>query len=102
MTLQEKQAEFTHMIAKLIIFAYENGYQLTFGDCARIDRKGHMKNSLHYLRLAVDFNAFLNGKYLKKTEDYLPLGEFWESIGGAWGGRFNDGNHFSLEHNGYK
>ena len=30
------------------------------------------------------------------------LGEYWESIGGSWGGRFNDGNHYSLEHNGVK
>ncbi|HAO1973206.1 TPA: M15 family peptidase, partial [Escherichia coli] len=31
-------------------------------------------------------------------------GEYWESIGGTWGGRFSraDGNHFSLEHNGVK
>jgi hypothetical protein len=27
---------------------------------------------------------------------------FWESIGGSWGGRFNDGNHYSLEHRGMK
>ena len=28
------------------------------------------------------------------TEDHEPLGEWWESIGGVWGGRFNDGNHY--------
>jgi len=28
------------------------------------------------------------------------LGLYWESIGGSWGGRFGDGNHFSLEHEG--
>jgi hypothetical protein len=59
-------------------------------------------NSLHKDRLAIDLNLFKNQDYLKSTEDYLPLGEYWESIGGAWGGRFNDGNHFSLEHNGRK
>ncbi|HBJ0947911.1 TPA: M15 family metallopeptidase, partial [Escherichia coli] len=32
-------------------------------------------------------------------------GEYWESLGGSWGGRFKsrpDGNHFSLEHNGVR
>ncbi|EOT8011848.1 TPA: M15 family metallopeptidase, partial [Escherichia coli] len=61
-------------------------------------------NSLHTLRLAVDFNLFINGKYQADTDAYRPLGEYWESIGGTWGGRFSraDGNHFSLEHNGVK
>lgn len=59
-------------------------------------------NSLHKLRLAVDFNLFRYGKYLVKTEDHLPLGLYWEAIGGTWGGRFGDGNHYSLEHNGMK
>jgi len=30
------------------------------------------------------------------------LGEYWEGMGGSWGGRFSDGNHFSLTHNGVK
>jgi len=28
------------------------------------------------------------------------LGEYWESIGGSWGGRFGDGNHYSLKYKG--
>ncbi|HGV6771546.1 TPA: M15 family metallopeptidase, partial [Escherichia coli] len=63
-----------------------------------------IRNSLHTLRLAVDFNLFINGEYQTDTDAYRPLGEYWESIGGTWGGRFSraDGNHFSLEHNGVK
>ena len=30
MTLGQKQRKFTHMIAKLINFAYDSGYELTF------------------------------------------------------------------------
>lgn len=33
------------------------------------------------------------------------LGQYWESLGGSWGGRFKsrpDGNHFSLEHDGVR
>lgn len=110
-TLGQKQRRFTKMIAKLIDFAYENGYELTFGDAYRDPRLhgdmgikkgyGHSKSN-HKIRLAVDFNLFKDGKYLTSSEDHKPLGEFWESIGGTWGGRFNDGNHYSLEHNGTK
>lgn len=103
-TLSEKQKRFTHMIAQLIEFAYSNGYTLIFGDAYRDPRCTYgNSNSNHKIRLAVDFNLFnKDGKYLDRTEDHTPLGEYWESIGGSWGGRFaqKDGNHYSLEHNG--
>ena len=113
MTLSEKQQLFTVMVASLIHWAEEHGYRLTFGEAYRTPeqaalnaKKGSgISNSLHTQRLAVDFNLFVNGQYKTRTEDYLPLGEYWESLGGAWGGRFKsrpDGNHFSLEHNGVR
>ena len=100
MTLGEKQRKFTRMIADLIIFAYDNGYELTFSEAYRTPEQAKLnaksgtgiKNSLHTQRLAVDFNLFKEGVYLTKTTDHQPLGEYWESIGGKWGGRFNDGN----------
>lgn len=58
--------------------------------------------SLHPDKLAIDLNLFKDGHYLSSTEAHRPLGEWWESIGGTWGGRFNDGNHYSLEHRGVK
>jgi len=82
------------MVALLIQFAHEKGYELSFGDAWA--RKGHKANSFHYIRLAIDLNLFKGGKFLRKTEDHEPLGLFWESIGGTWGGRWNDGNHYSL------
>ena len=100
MTLREKQSKFVRMVALLIQYATEKGYELTFGDAYA--HGGHMLNSLHYKRLAIDLNLFKDEKYLTTTEDHRELGEFWESIGGAWGGRFRDGNHYSLEHGGYK
>lgn len=113
MTLSEKQAVFTVMIAQLINWADEHGYRLTFGEAWRTPEQSALNarsgkgilNSLHTQRLAVDFNLFINGVYQTKSEDFLPLGKYWESIGGTWGGRFKsnpDGNHFSLEHNGVK
>ena len=96
MTLCESQREFTFMIGLLIQRAYDTGYELTFGDAFAKD--GHIDGSFHYSRLAVDFNLFKDGCYLTETEDHLQLGEFWEKIGGTWGGRFPkpDGNHYSL------
>ena len=88
------------MVSSLIQFAYLNGYDLTFGDA--MAKIGHRKNSCHYIRLAVDFNLFKDGKYLSSSEDHKAIGSFWESIGGTWGGRFGDGNHYSLEYEGRK
>ena len=100
MSLRKKQSKFVRMVADLIIFAYNNGYELTFGDAWA--KSGHRGGSNHYIRLAIDLNLFKDGVFLQTTEDHRPLGEYWESIGGAWGGRFNDGNHYSLEHEGRK
>ena len=103
MSTGSKQRKFTRMVADLIIFAYDNGYELTFGDAYRDSRVtyGHPE-SLHRSRLAIDLNLFKDQVYLKTTDDHRELGEYWESIGGTWGGRFSDGNHYSLAHNGMK
>lgn len=110
-TLGEKQRRFTRMIGQLILHAYAMGYELTLGDAYRDPRVhgdfgeeqgyGHPK-SVHKLRLAVDFNLFKDGEYLTETEDHRFLGEYWELLGGDWGGRFDDGNHYSLGHWGVK
>ena len=98
LTLRQKQSLFVRKIALLIDYAYEKGYEITFGDAWA--KTGHKSNSLHYDRLAMDLNLYKNGRWLKETKDHDFLGKFWESIGGSWGGRFNDGNHYSLEHDG--
>ena len=111
MTLGQKQRRFARMVADLIIFAYDNGYEVTFSDAYRDPRlhgnvgvkKGYgAANSLHKERLAIDLNLFKGGRFLTNTEDHLLLGQYWESLGGSWGGRFNDGNHYSIEHQGRK
>lgn len=101
MSLSQKQAKFLHMTQILIAYAHLLGYELTYGDAYRPINAtyGHDK-SLHKVRLAIDLNLFKDGTYLSSTEDHRKLGEFWEYIGGSWGGRFNDGNHYSLEHEG--
>ena len=95
----------------LISKAHAMGFELTIGDGYRDPRVfgaiGERKcygesRSAHKQRLAIDLNLFKDGKFLKTTEAHKPLGEYWESIGGSWGGRFEDGNHYSVEHNGIK
>ena len=101
--LREKQSAFAQAIALLIQRAKALGYEVTFGDAFRDPRCPYgMPESLHKVRLAVDLNIYKDGTYLKAGEEFADLGEYWESIGGAWGGRFNDGNHFSFAHDGRK
>lgn len=112
MTLSEKQQKFTVMVGQLIARATASGYGLTFGEAYRTPEQARLNakagkgiaNSLHTQRLAVDFNLFINGTYQTDSAAYKPLGEYWESLGGSWGGRFSrpDGNHFSLEHGGVR
>lgn len=67
-----------------------------------------IEGSLHGKRLARDKMLILNGVYSPRAEDYREAGELWEKIGKdfgvetAWGGRFNDANHFSCAWKGVK
>lgn len=113
MTLGQKQRQFARLVARLIDKAYELGFEVSLGDAFRDPRvhgvMGVRKsyshpNSAHKLRLAIDLNLFKDGEYLEQSEDYKALGEWWETQHplARWGGRFDDGNHFSFEHNGVK
>ena len=93
MTLRQRQSQFAKKIALLILFAYEQGYEITFGDAWA--KAGHKRDSFHYKRLAIDLNLFKNGRYLTSTKFHEPLGRFWIELGGTWGGAWNDGNHYS-------
>ena len=108
-TLGQAQRRFARMVARLIDQAHEMGFAVTLGDAYRDprvfgamgDRKGYGESrSAHKQRLAIDLNLFAGGRYLTSTDDHQPLGEWWERQGGTWGGRFNDGNHYSLRFNG--
>ncbi|MGV1035358.1 MAG: M15 family metallopeptidase [Microbacteriaceae bacterium] len=109
-TLRAKQDRFAGMVAELIRHCHAFGYVVTFGEAwrsdeeaARLARAGRgISRSLHCDRLAIDLNLFFGDVWLKSTGDHKPIGEFWESIGGTWGGRFGDGNHYSLTHEGRK
>ncbi|MCK5563702.1 MAG: M15 family metallopeptidase [Planctomycetes bacterium] len=97
MSLSERQQTFSIMVAKLIFFALQEGMALTFGEAFRTKEqqtlhlksgKSRVRRSKHQARLAVDFNLFIDGKYVRGKEKYRAIGEKWEELGGRWGGRF--------------
>ena len=110
-SLGQKQQRFMRMLPRLIDKAHEMGFELRGGDLFRDPRVfgavgeskgyGHPK-SAHKNKLAIDLNLFRDGRFLADTEDHRPLGEWWElqAPDARWGGRFKDGNHYSLEHDG--
>lgn len=106
------QQQFSVMTVSLYQFILSKGWKFTYGETFRSPAKAEenaaahigIKNSLHCLKLAVDLNIFIANKMCETFEDFLPIGEYWESIGGSWGGRFHnqDCDHFSLIFNGVR
>ena len=93
--MYKQQVEFMRRVPLLISKAFELGFEVTGGDLYRDTRCNYgSKSSRHRQRLAIDLNLFKDGRYIKDTYGHKDLGEWWESIGGIWGGRFDDGNHY--------
>ena len=113
MSLRELQSAFAAHVPKLIEHAILCGYEVTLGDAYR-DPRVHgavgvklgygAARSNHKNRLAIDLNLFKDGTYLEGTEAHRELGEWWEKQHplARWGGRFQDGNHYSFEYEGMK
>ena len=128
MGLKEKQFQFGEMVWKLLSWLVTNGYAYRFGDAWRstdslsvpgtsvkisyqellvANGKSKVKYGKHNDRLAIDLLIAKDGADLQ-DEEYRPIGEYWESIGGTWGGRFGvkkedydkkvgwDAGHFEL------
>lgn len=115
MKLSDKQQQFTKAIGQLIAYAYSKGYGLTVGDAYR-DYRAHGQmgekksyaaaNSVHKVRLAMDFNLFVNGEWISNGDHpaWKDLGQYWGTLHGEarWGGEWNDANHFSFEYGGHR
>lgn len=118
LTLGAKQELFMVLLPRLIDFIHSRGYKLRGGELQRgwaqvianvRDGTGS-GSSVHPLKIAIDLNLFLDGKWLVKSEDHKPFGDFWKALHPLcrWGGDFKDdigkpkpdGNHYSLEHAG--
>jgi len=100
MKLSEQQRIFTRNIARLVYYAYQNGFELTFGEAFRTNEqqmiyvqtgKSQTMNSNHLKRLAVDFNVFVNNQLTYDWECIKILGDYWETLDKAnrWGGDWN-------------
>lgn len=113
MSLGDLQKEFARLVPRLIDRAHELGFQVTLGDAFRDPRVhgpvgvkmgyGHPK-SAHKQRTAIDLNLFKDGVFLTSTDAHKELGEWWEKqhAQARWGGRFQDGNHYSFEVDGIR
>jgi hypothetical protein len=122
LTLRQKQSLFVSMIGQLILWSYQQGFEFTFSD-GSIDpfrkvrlKDGttvagardlvHMEDGLHYRRLAMDLNLFIDGVWIQDGDHpaWKSIGTKWEGMHplAAWGGRFKsrDSNHFSLRDGG--
>lgn len=113
LSLGERQRLLTKLLPRLLNYAHRNGYEVTLGDAYRDPRvfgkvgeeKGYGEPySNHKSRLAIDLNLFKDGRYLTKTSDHYKLGKYWEELHPltCWGGRFADGNHYSITYKGRK
>jgi len=122
MKLSEKQAEFSFMVGRFLcsigVLSAVMKMTVTLGEVYRTEYqqrhnvetgKSKTLEGKHRQKLAIDLNLFINGKYVTDPEKYRPLGLFWESLGGRWGGRFGvkrkdwdkklgwDSNHFEYK-----
>jgi len=111
MSLREKQEIFARTLGIFLNWMAEQNYHWTMGDCWRstdellcphcgtgvsyqelLKYNGRSKtlNSKHNMRLAQDIILFTNDGKMAQPEAYKPLGEKWKSLGGRWGGDFQD------------
>lgn len=107
MTLGQTQELFARLECQLRMRVLLAGYDVRLGHIFRSRAeaiKFGKENSVHRKKLAVDYNLFLNGVWQKSTADHRPFGEWWEQQHPLcrWGGRWGDGNHYSLEYRGVK
>ena len=100
MTVNQMQFEFTIMQARLVLFAKECGFNLSLREVWREGRRqlelfnaglSKTMNSQHLKSLAADFVMFRDGDPVEAGDDpdWLTLGEYWEHLGGTWGGRWD-------------
>ena len=107
--MRKKQSIFLKNFALLILWAFDQGYELTAGELLRplemqqlYVKQGKSKTlkSQHLNKLAGDLNLFIDGVYKTDRESYKPLAEYWKSLdpnnvaGYDWGW---DANHFEMK-----
>jgi hypothetical protein len=108
MSLVTEQVAFLQDAAKLIIFASDQGFQVTAGELHRtIEQQeiyvktGRSKtmNSYHLKRLAIDLNFIKDGKLVYDILALTDIGKYWQSLNsknsaGMFWSSFKDVPHF--------
>ena len=112
MSLNQKQVLFTKTLGEFLVWCAKNGHETILAEAYRTPEQAAIyakqgkgiKNSVHTKKLAADVFLMKNGTITWDHDDYVVLGEKWESMNelARWGGRFKnrDSVHFSFEHNG--
>lgn len=113
MTLRQKQSSFAFALAQLIVWIFDQGWEVTLAegyvgmtDAADGDYDGpHKRGGQHYCQLAQDLNLFIDGDLIENGEHpaWAAIGAKWKRLDtlARWGGDFpGDSNHFSFEHEG--
>lgn len=113
-TLHQRQVLHVQLTAKLIAWAQAQGLELTWGETFRTALQAQANaasgagivNSLHKLRLAVDFQLFKDGVYIETADAYKPMADYWLTLDPlcAAGYYFHsvDADHFSITYQGIK
>ena len=114
MGLNEKQALFTGLLGKLLVWCFDNHLDVILAEAFRTPEHAKIyaetgrgiRNSNHTKKLAADLFRYKEGTISWDREDYEVIGCHWKSLHKLcrWGGDFKgrDSVHFSLEHNGVK
>jgi hypothetical protein len=108
MTLRQKQSVFLDMVGKLICHAQALGITIFVLEWYRSEErqaqlraagKSWIARSKHQDGLAVDLVVMDGRGVTWDVARYKPLGEFWKSIGGTWGGDWKvvDAVHFEYK-----
>ena len=110
---QHLRDQFARMMGKLLQYAAKQNidvlvFSLTrtaqtqrkFYDEGKSKLDGVLKKSTHQRGRAFDLVVIKGKKTIwKHVEEYTTLGEYWEKLGGVWGGRWKDPHdiyHFQL------
>jgi len=100
MTLGQNQEAFSRDLVALLVWCFEEGYEVRIGEVQRTPEQqeiyikmGRSKtyNSMHIKKCAADLFVFKDGRMLASKEEMQPLGNRWESLDSlnSWGGNWN-------------
>lgn len=100
MSLVTEQAAFLLDVCKLVVYASDEGFQVTGGELFRTAEqqaiyvktgKSKTMNSNHLKRLAIDLNFILAGELCYDKAKLQDIGNYWEKLSpkNSWGGNWN-------------